>query len=61
MSKQQHYRIQVEGQLDPGWSEWLDGMTVNQEAGNVTLLAGTVRDQAALFGLLVKLRDMGLN
>ncbi len=60
MSKQQLYRIRVEGHLDPGWSEWLDGMTVNQEARGVTVLTGSIRDQAALFGLLVKMRDMGL-
>jgi hypothetical protein len=61
MTKQRLYQIQVEGNLDPGWSEWLDGMTITQAAGDVTLVSGPVRDQAALFGLLVKVRDMGLN
>ncbi len=61
MSKMQQYRIQVEGHLDPSWSEYLDGMSIEQEEGNVTLLSGPVRDQAALFGLLLKIRDMGLN
>jgi len=55
------YQIRVEGVLDPGWSEWLDGMTVSQEADGVTLLSGSIRDQAALFGLLAKVRDMGLS
>ena len=55
-----YYRIRVEGHLNPNWSEWLDGMTINQESGDATLLYGPVRDQAALFGLLIKVRDMGL-
>jgi hypothetical protein len=61
MSKQQQYRIQVEGRLDPSWSEWLDGMAIEPEGAQGTLIMGPVRDQAALFGLLLKLRDMGLN
>ncbi len=54
------YRIRVEGHLDPCWSDWLSGMTIQQEPGGVTVLSGPVRDQAALFGLLIRMRDMGL-
>lgn len=61
MATRRFYRIRVEGILDPDWSEWLDSMTVSQEPGGVTLLSGPVRDQAALFGLLIKLRNMGLS
>jgi hypothetical protein len=61
MAKPLLYEIQVERSLDPSWSEWLDGMTISQDAGDATLLSGPIRDQAALFGLLIKLRDMGLN
>jgi hypothetical protein len=60
MPAQQLYRIRVEGVLDPIWSEWLGGMTVSHEPGSVTTLSGSVRDQAELFGLLIKVRDMGL-
>ena len=60
MPARQLYRIRVEGVLEPTWSEWLDGMTISQEPGDVTILSGSVRDQAELFGLLTKVRDMGL-
>jgi hypothetical protein len=52
------YRIRVKGTLDPCWSEWFDGMAVTSHEDGVTLLSGPVRDQAALHGLLVKIRDM---
>ena len=54
------YRIRVEGILDPCWSEWFDGLTVSPQKSGETLLVGPVRDQAALHGLLAKVRDMGL-
>ena len=54
------YQIRVEGELDAGWSGWFGGLTVRPEAGGVTLLDGPVRDQAALHGLLAKIRDLGL-
>ncbi len=61
MPAHQFYRIRVEGILEPAWSEWLAGMTISQEPGGVTILSGSVRDQAELFGLLTKVRDMGLD
>ena len=54
------YRISIKGTLDPCWSEWFDGMAVTAQESGVTLLCGPVRDQAALYGLLVKIRDMGM-
>jgi hypothetical protein len=55
-----HYRIWVSGYLSKDWSEWFDGMAIVHDAGGNTLLEGSVVDQAALFGLLLKLRDLGL-
>jgi hypothetical protein len=54
------YAIRVEGLLDAHWSEWLNGMTVTHEEGGVTRLEGALVDQAALHGLLNKLRDLRL-
>jgi len=52
------YAIRVEGPLDAHWSQWLEGMTITHEAGDVTRIEGPVIDQAALHGLLNKLRDL---
>lgn len=52
--------IRVQGHLDERWSSWFDGMTVTPEAGGVSLLHGPVADQAALHGLLARLRDLGV-
>lgn len=54
-----HYEIRVEGELDPCWSGWFEGMVITAKRGE-TVLSGPVRDQAALHGLLGKIRDMGL-
>jgi hypothetical protein len=54
------YMIRVQGHLDAQWSEWLDGMTITHEEGGQTRLEGPVVDQAALHGLLNKLRDLCL-
>lgn len=54
-----HYEICVEGELDPCWSGWFEGMVISAQRGE-TVLSGPVRDQAALHGLLGKIRDMGL-
>jgi hypothetical protein len=55
------YEIRVEGVLDGGWSAWFDGLDVSGDAdGGTTTIAGPVRDQAALHGLLGKIRDLGL-
>ncbi len=57
---QVHYRIRVRGRLDPSWSEWFDGLTITYETSGDTLLAGPVTDQAALYGLISRMRDLGL-
>jgi hypothetical protein len=54
------YRIRVKGHLGPQWSEWFDRMTVTLEADGTTTLSGPIVDQAALHGLLVRVRDLGL-
>jgi hypothetical protein len=54
------YQVRVKGILDAQWSDWFDGFAVVPLDGGETLLAGRVADQAALHGLLVKIRDLGL-
>ncbi len=54
------YRIQVRGVIDARWSEWFHGLTICPQDNGDTLLIGPVRDQAALHGLLAKIRDLGL-
>jgi hypothetical protein len=60
-SRGYRHAIRVEGHLDAHWSEWLEGMTLTHEEGGVTRLEGPLRDQAALYGLLNKLRDLSLS
>jgi len=55
----QHVEIRVEGHLDPTWAEWLDGFDLAHTEQGETILAGKVQDQAALYGLIAKLRDLG--
>ena len=54
------YEIRIEGRLDAQWQDWFDGMSVTLEADGTTLLSGPVPDQPALYGLLRKVRDLGL-
>ncbi len=56
----QQIQIRVKGQIDERWSEWLDGLTIAHTEEGETILAGEVLDQAALYGLISKLRDLGL-
>jgi hypothetical protein len=55
------YEIRIQGQLDQRWSSWFDGLTVTSLPDSATtLIAGPVADQAALHGLLAKIRDLSL-
>ena len=56
----QKVEIRVEGLLDPHWSEWLEKLEVFNEDNDQTLLTGQITDQATLYGILKKLRDLGL-
>jgi len=55
------YQIRIKGLLDRQWTDWFDGMTVSATDDGDTLLTGTVEDQAALYGLLRKVRDSGMS
>ena len=54
------YNIYIKEQLDEHWSSWFEGMTVTWQADRGTLLSGEIVDQAALHGVLNKLRDLQL-
>ena len=54
------YRIRVKGCLGPEWSDWFDGFAFDRSSEGETILIGLVADQAALHGVLSKLRDLGL-
>jgi len=54
------YQIRLEGHLGRQWTEWFDGLTITLHRNGDTLLTGPVVDQAALHGLLKKVRDLGV-
>ncbi len=54
------YQIRIKGHLDPRWTKWFGGLTITLEDNGDTLLTGPVVDQAALHGLLKKVRDLGM-
>ena len=54
------YQIRIEGQLDGDWSAWLGGLAMTYREPDETVLTGPVEDQAALHGILTRLRDLGL-
>lgn len=54
------YRIKIKGHLGRQWTDWFEGLTITLEDGGDTLLTGPVVDQAALHGLLRKVRDLGM-
>jgi hypothetical protein len=54
------YEIRIMGHLDDRWSDWFGGLTITLEDNGNTLLTGPVVDQAALHGLLKKIRDLGM-
>jgi hypothetical protein len=56
----ERYEIRLTGHLDARWAGWFDGLTVAREADGTTVISGPVADQAALHGLLQRVRDLGL-
>ena len=54
------YRIRIGGHLDQHWSAWFDDLTLTRESDGTTSLCGFVADQAALHGVLMKVRDLGV-
>jgi hypothetical protein len=56
----EYYEIKVKGHLDPCWSEWFMGVKMTYLEGNETLLSGPLADQAALHGILERIRDLNL-
>ena len=54
------YHIRIKGHLSPDWSDWFEGLAIMPEDDGETLLSGLVVDQAALHGLLRKVRDLGM-
>ena len=59
-NQHQCYEIRLKGHLDDRWAEWFEGLTITLEDNGDTLLTGPVIDQAALHGLLKKVRDLGM-
>ena len=59
-NQHQCYEIRLKGHLDNRWSDWFEGLTITLEEDGDTLLTGPVIDQAALHGLLKKVRDLGM-
>ncbi len=55
-----YYELRVAGRIGPEWSDWFDGLTIAPGPDETTVLAGSVRDQAALHGHLARIRDLGL-
>ena len=54
------YQIRIKGHLGSQWSDWFEGLTITLEENGETLLTGPVVDQAALHGLLKRVRDLGM-
>ena len=60
MSEQVFYEIQVQGHLSSQWDDWFDGLRLENRSDGTAVLSGTFPDQSRLFGVLDRLRDLGL-
>ena len=56
----QDYEIRIKGHLDKSWADWFDSLNLSHQANGETLLSGALPDQAALHGVLNRLRDLGI-
>jgi hypothetical protein len=59
--EKEYYEIRVRGQLDNHWSAWFEGLTLTSLKNGETLITGLIQDQAALHGILAKIRDLDLH
>ena len=57
----QQVEIRVKGRIDEHWSEWFDGLAIAHSGQDETVLTGPIPDQAALYGLIAKIRNLGLS
>ena len=55
-----YYKIRIRGHLDESWADWLNGLAIQHEPDGDSLLSGSLPDQAALHGVLNRLRDLGV-
>lgn len=60
MMAQEHYQIRIKGHLGEQWQNWFDGLTITNAEHGEAILSGLLPDQAALHGVLEKIRDLGL-
>lgn len=60
MNEHTHYHIRIKGHLDTRWQDWFDGLTITLTEDGDTFLSGFIVDQAALHGVLKKIRNLGL-
>lgn len=59
-SEAQYYQIRLKGYLNPDWSDWFDGLAINHTENGETVLSGLIQDQSALFGIFLKIQNLGL-
>jgi hypothetical protein len=60
MGTPEQYEIRIEGHLSGSWSDWFEGMRIHHDESGQTVLSGPLADQAALHGVLMRIRDLGL-